>query len=90
MFSRSSHNNNPYAKAPPPPQHQTPRGGGGQQPGFQPTMLRVQNAPDSSYVVSNVIAVPPSHFRDGQYVIVEDQFVFTVKYVLTSVTTNAI
>ena len=75
MFSRSNNNNN---KALPPPQYQqgsrhAPHGGP------QPVMLRIQNAPDPSYVVSNVIAVPPTYFRDGQYVLVNDQFVFTVR-----------
>lgn len=83
MFSRSSNsNNNPYANPPPPPQYQQRPGAAN--PGYQPTMLRIQNAPDPSYVVSNVIAVPPTMFRDGQYVIVNDQFVFTVRYVLST------
>lgn len=80
MFSRSSHNN-PYKNTPPPPPNgQSQHSSRGAPPGYQAVTLRVQNAPDSSYVLGNVVAVPASLFKNGQYVIVNNQFVFTARY----------
>ena len=48
-------------------------------PGYGPVVLAIDNAPQQSYVIDNVLAVAPGIFQDGQYVIVDNQFVFTVR-----------
>ncbi|ANB15066.1 AAA family ATPase SEC18 [Sugiyamaella lignohabitans] len=39
----------------------------------------VENAPAQSFVIDNVLAVPAAPFKDGQYVIVDDTYVFTAR-----------
>lgn len=69
MFSRKASNPppQPFDRSQPAP------------PGYGAAVLRVQNAPDSSYVLDNVVALPASRFKNGQYVIVNDQFVFSAR-----------
>lgn len=54
---------------PPPPQQQQPAG----------VQMKVVSPPDNSFVLGNVLAVPEGTFRDGTYVIVNGEYIFTCK-----------
>lgn len=49
---------------------------------FKPAPTRqliVETSPGSNFVLDNVLAVPPNTFEDGQYVICDDRYVFSVR-----------
>lgn len=48
-------------------------------PPVPPVTLEVVQAPEASIVLDNVLAVPHGTFHDGQYVIVDRQYVFTAR-----------
>uniref|UniRef100_A0A060T7S1 Vesicular-fusion protein SEC18 n=1 Tax=Blastobotrys adeninivorans TaxID=409370 RepID=A0A060T7S1_BLAAD len=92
-FGKSRPQENPYARVPvpqsegnyasPPPGYRpSPPGGHSPAPGGVPghgLRMVIDNAPDSTYATDNVIAVPPGGFQTGQYIIVDDNYVFTAK-----------
>lgn len=42
-------------------------------------VLKIDNAPNQSYVIDNVVAVPQGTFTNGQTIIVDNKFVFTAR-----------
>jgi vesicle-fusing ATPase len=60
------------------------------EPAFPVLTMQVDNAPGPSFAVDNVLAVPPGTFQNGQYVIVNDTFVFTARVAPQLQGTNSI
>lgn len=71
-FGFSRGNPNPYAQ---PPQQQPSYN----IPNQNSSVYLVDNAPDQSFVIQNHAAVPPGVFQDGQFVLINKNYVMTAR-----------